>query len=537
MDSSQAIKITSLQRMLEYYGPRQVSLIGDACQEFSAKFIDIVGSAVLHKTGEKQRFFELDQFFAVDVGKQAFMIKAKGDKEDFCLFTEVLLDALEGDAQGDYFDTVGVEKFVTSHSLARYLKATVAKEAGKYGVQMNPYPRPGFFTDTTYLRIPEPPRPDLPAWITHLGNSGLASGGPNGLEILKKLVLYVLVHLKSLWPPERSRRTSKRLRLIRSKTQKSAIEAEATALINARIASYDAFTFLVSNATRNIRSELNCGIAISGTDVSKIHANFGLVSSIGEQPNLFQIAWKKDISDGLEWSDALVILAEGRIVPVCVVNGFITVLHAIGATFLSLFHREHLAPHFQDITSISLLAQAQIGPMSPEDTLEWAASVCQREPSNVMLGCITAQFYDVIRDVNSLRQMAAFYAQNHRPVPLDIILYGGGTISEHDGRLFAEIPAVAEREPQTQEGKQDEGPVFKDYPIAGRVPWMRQAWGAVATARCDASAEAWREQALKAMEHLAPGLFTVAKPSGHAAFFKLAGIRDIQDNAEHTRTR
>src|SRR5690606_7556415 len=46
-DLSEAIKVLTFQRVLERYGPKQVSMIGDACQEVSPHFIDLVGSAVL----------------------------------------------------------------------------------------------------------------------------------------------------------------------------------------------------------------------------------------------------------------------------------------------------------------------------------------------------------------------------------------------------------------------------------------------------------------------------------------------------------
>jgi hypothetical protein len=147
----------------------------------------------------------------------------------------------------------------------------------------------------------------------------------------------------------------------------------------------------------------------------------------------------------------------------------------------------------------------------------------------ITLGCFAAQFYDAIRDVDSLRSMAAYYATNLQPVPLDIILYGGGTISEIDGRLYADIPAFAARRPRTSEEKEHPftykpTPGVSRHPIAGRIPWMRQAWGAVATARCDASAEAWRRQALAVMDYLAPGIFTIVQPAGRRALAKLAGI-------------
>src|SRR5690606_27985168 len=104
-DLSEAIKVLTFQRVLERYGPKQVSMIGDACQEVSPHFIDLVGSAVLNRPDDEPIPYELDRFFASDAGKQAFMIKGQGNQQSFCLFTEVLLDALEGDAPEEYYET------------------------------------------------------------------------------------------------------------------------------------------------------------------------------------------------------------------------------------------------------------------------------------------------------------------------------------------------------------------------------------------------------------------------------------------------
>lgn len=146
---TEAIKVASLQRMLEYYGLDQVSIIGDCCQEYSSRFIDLIGSAVLDRPNEMPNSYELDQFFAVEVGKKAFMIKAKGNDEAFCVFTEVLLDALRGKAT----EVDNRNYVVTSQSLARYLQNHVAIEAGKYGVQMIPQTKPGFYTDRIYAQV------------------------------------------------------------------------------------------------------------------------------------------------------------------------------------------------------------------------------------------------------------------------------------------------------------------------------------------------------------------------------------------------
>lgn len=51
------------------------------------------------------------------------------------------------------------------------------------------------------------------------------------------------------------------------------------------------------------------------------------------------------------------------------------------------------------------------------------------------------------------------------------------------------------------------------------------------TARCDESAEQWREEALSAMEHLAPGSFTNLAPGGREAILGLSGIKASKPRA------
>lgn len=523
--STEAIKVSSLQRMLEYYGPKQVSVIGDACQEFSSKFIDLVGSAVLDRPEEEQHPYELDQFFAVDVGKQAFMIKAKGEQKDFCLFTEVLLDALEGDAQDTYFEEIGADKFVTSQSLARYLDNNVAREAGKYGVRMIPRPKPGFYTDRNYLSIPGPPPQVRASDIYRPVDFDLQDAHTSPAEPMEKA-------------KPRSRSVGK-ARLVTPKSPNAALNGEAQALDKAREACREAYVDEVSNATVRDHFETGCGICVSGADVADVEASFGEVSRLDEQPNWFRIKLATGDADSFGWSDTLVTLADGRIVSVCAVSSFVAALHIIDAAALSLFHRPIGADEYEGRMAIDLLAQAHAGLLSRQAIIDMAAMLRYGKHRIITLGCIAAQFYDAIRDIDSLRSIAAFYAMNHQPVPLDIILYGGGTISEYGGRLYADIPAVAAREPRTPEEREQsftyaQTPGFKRHPIAGRIPWMRQAWGAVATASCDASGVAWRRQALAAMDYLAPGIFTIALPAGRKALIKLAGITVKKARPNHS---
>jgi hypothetical protein len=520
-DPSEAIKVSSLQRMLEYYGPRQVALIGDACQEFSARFLDLVGSAVLRMPEEEQRPYELDQFFAVDVGKQAFMIKANSDQTDFCLFTEVLLDALESDGAAASFEQVGSDRVVTSQSLARYLDANVAKEAGKYGVRMVPRPRPGFYTDRVYLTLPQAPADAGPkfGWSVPAGGEDSHSYGVPMEE--------GVVH-RGVEPEPRIVRKVANV----APATRRALQQRGHALNAEREASRKAFVDQVGSAAGRDHFETACGICVSGADVVQVDVAFGSASRVAEQPNWFRVAPQPAGVAHLAWSDALVTLADGRIVAVCAVLGFVADLHLMDAGAVSLFHRPLGEPHHDGQQTVDLLARMQAGLLDRQAIVDAAATLRNSKHRILTLGCIAAQFYDAIRDVDSLRSMAAFYVMHNQPVPLDIVLYGGGRIRQYEGRLYADIPAVPPRQPRTeQEGRQgfttQATPAHMGHPVAGRIPWMRQAWGAVATAQCDPSSEVWRQLALQVLPHLAPGTFTTAQPDGRATLSSLALLSSL----------
>jgi hypothetical protein len=516
---TEAIRVSALQRMLEYYGPKQVSMIGDACQEFSSKFIDLLGSAVLDRPDEEQGTYELDQFFAVDVGKQAFMIKAADGQQAFCIFTEVLLDALEGDAQSPCFEQNGADKFVTSQSLASYLDANVEREAAKYGVRMIPRPKPGFYTDRIYLAMPGTP-PAQPSGQLTSGagatpdRSGAASGSAKA-----------------------TKRSVAKIHLTKPPKDLPAFSIKSSALDISREMQRAVFVGEAGQAAVRNHFETRCGICVSGATVADVHASRGRASRMDEDPNWFRIDLGSEPSHNNKWSDVLVALDSGRLVSVCAIEGFVAGLHVFDASALSLFHRELGAPDYHGEFAIDLLAKVYTGLLDPREIIDAATGLRYGKHRVITLGCIAAQFYDAIRDVDSLRSMAAFYAQHRQPVPLDIILFGGGTIREVNGCLCASIPAVPARAPRTdgerrQSFTYEATPAIEGHPIAGRIPWMRQAWSALATAQCDESASHWHQRALAAVEFLAPGAFTVALPEGRDAFFALAGITEEQDKFE-----
>lgn len=493
-DPSEAVKVSALQRMLEFYGPRQVTIIGDACQEYSAKFIDIIGSAILQKRDEERRAFELDRFFPVDAGSPAFMIKAQGNDEAFCLFTKVMLDALEGDAPARFFESIDGVDCITSQSIARFLEQTLPSEAGKYGVRMVPRPRPGFYTDRVYYSAPHPVL-TVESGVEAAGDS--ESGGEWTFELRNRPSWLKLIEDEDL------PRSVPRRELI------------------SRIAYEDAADVGVPENFEG------CGLCIDGSSAKLIGISTGTLSPYNSP------SWHVVDLSHHSSSDAIVTLANGSIVYACLIPKFVTAVRVFDNGEVSVIHADHTARRYQFRKSVQLLYRLYAGLISDFDVIDVAAKIRERKHCTITAGVVAAQFYDSLRDVDSLRSMASFYVANGQPIPLDIVLFGGGRLVSREGFLYADIPDVSRRAPRTRVERHraytfDPTRGVRNYPVAGRVPWMRQAWGAIDTVECDRRAEEWRALARSILPHLGSGLFTTVRPKGRDALLELAGTTHIR---------
>lgn len=510
---NEAVKVSSLQRMLEYYGPEQVTIIGDACQEFSARFMEVIGSPILDKTEEHRRDFELDRFFPVDAGSQAFMIKAKGEKEAFCLFTEVMLDALEGDAPEKYFETIDGSRHVTSQTLAKYLKENLATEAGKYGVRMDPRPRPGFYTDRVYYSAPEPSGParsGTPSAEESAGNESKPSVTP-GAAATPRRRLVAKVNLTAI----------QNAGYLVAALEEKRREEENAYLAAAREEVRDHF-------------ETGCGICFTGATIGEVRASRGTLSQDYLPPKWYRLGLSNE-HDPLLWADVLVDLADGSVASACVVQNFITAMHSYEGGGVNVLHRPLFSPPSEGRNVIELLGKMQAGSLTEQQILDAAAELRSGKHRVLTMGAIVGQFYDSIRDTKGLRSIAAFYAKHNQPIPLDVVLFGGGKLYAKDDDLFADVPATEARSPRSQTERRRKYTFeatleVTQHPVAGRIPWMRQAWGAIETADCDTSAETWRELALSALPHLGVGPFSQVRREGRDALFALAGVKSNRED-------
>ena len=251
-------------------------------------------------------------------------------------------------------------------------------------------------------------------------------------------------------------------------------------------------------------------------------------------PNWYRLELSNE-HDPLLWADVLVDLTDGSVASACVVQNFITAMHSYEGGGVNVLHRPLFAPPGEGETVIALLGKMQAGSLTEKQIIDAAAQLRSGKHRVLTLGAIVAQFYDSIRDTESLRSIAAYYAIHNQPIPLDVVLFGGGKLFARANELLADVPSTEKRSPRSQTEQRrkytfEATPEVTRHPVAGRVPWMRQAWGAIETADCDASAEEWRKLALSALPHLGAGSFSQVRGEGRDALLALAGITSNRED-------
>ncbi|MFD1841886.1 hypothetical protein ACFSAA_00660, partial [Sphingomonas qilianensis] len=280
--------------------------------------------------------------------------------------------------------------------------------------------------------------------------------------------------------------------------------------------------------------ETGCGICFTGAPVGNVRTSRGEVSQDWLPSNWFRLQLSDD-RDPLLWADVVVNLADGSAASACVVQNFITAMHAFADGGLNVLHRPLFADARESKDIVALLAKLHAGTLTEGEIVDAASMLRYGKHRVITLGPVAAQFYDSVRDTNGLRSIAAFYAQAGQPIPLDILLYGGGRLFVQGDTLVADVPATGDRAPRSAIERErgytyQATPAVTQHPVAGRVPWMRQAWSALATAECDPTAESWRQEALAVLPHLAAGPFTKVRPTGAEALAMLAGVTENRED-------
>jgi hypothetical protein len=117
----------------------QLCIIADACRNTGRDAIEFKGHSILTSTANMNRRIQLDKFLSTGLGDYSFQINKTDSQSAYCLFSEVMLSALQGEVK----EAIATEDHqfkpvVTNHKLAEYLEKEVRSRAAAIGEDMEP---------------------------------------------------------------------------------------------------------------------------------------------------------------------------------------------------------------------------------------------------------------------------------------------------------------------------------------------------------------------------------------------------------------
>ena len=470
-DSSEAIRVPNLQSVLRTYHPAQVSIIGDSCRATHAGFLDLLGNAVLLRRAETPGEFELDQFLATVAGAPAFMVPARGSSGSYCVFTEVLLSGLQGEAKEER----GGVALVTSGAIAKYLKSEVPLRASELNVSITPEPKPGFIQpEDVYAKL-----------------------GASAVPAVETVVL-------AARPP-----------------MAFGVSKERPAPRDDRAAKAENMRNELANENLPTHFETEAGLSITGANIENLKTDIltppGVQVSRKWEPQAgwIRVGRLEDPPLPMDrlFADLFVKVSPESWAYAFAMRGFVTALTIRNGSCLSVISRE-IGYHRQEYARTEeIVARMNAGLISGDEAYDLAAQIRMDKHRDLVLGAIAAHLYVSVGDTDNIRRMASYYAYHKQPIPFDIALLTGDPIRPVGGMFLLDVPQVEAREPRTDIEKRysytyEATPPYPAVPILGMVPLLRRAWTFLEIVDWSPELESWREQLIEARKGLRSAPFT-----------------------------
>lgn len=445
----EAISVARFVRLLQYYQPKRVSLLIDACRTTDLAGDLLNGSGILDLTDEAPQEFLEDRFRAAAEGQASYMIRGPGGGEH-CLFSSVLVHAL----CGRYPEAVAArdsQSVVTSGTIYACINHHFPREAARYGVRVRPSLKPQFLSpDDVYTTLPiaHAPRP-LPTPGRVDAPIGASPRGPAEPVIVSS-------------PARRAPRYAEEI--------------------------------------RPTHFETGTGLAVVGIHQADLTLGAGS-AAVHERPSE-DVSWWRILPGTVQGTNSLAVQLEGGlVVGSAIIPGMIATISIAGrnrSDFLSapdgvkgptsVIFRSSQGWAPQDEVDVAsqeserVIGRVWAGELGSDEALSIAIGLRRFKHVNPMLGVVAAYLYDASGDRDSIRRLAWYYTQFYQPIPFDIALLAGLRLRrDAGGRLLASLPAVASRAPRTEdEARHPEllgstTPV-EDASVAGGFPWLRQGW-------------------------------------------------------------
>lgn len=516
-DPEEVISRLAFQRQLTTYRIPQIAFFVDACRTVTNLGPYIRGRGVLSNSGADRLNPQLDTFLACSLGHPALSIQGAVPSQDRCLFTEVVLEGLSGNAEA------AIEKChhaqapaVVSHTLANFVESEAENRASLLNRINRPEIQAAFRApEDVYLKIeegrqsagshPPPDRPIVPAPDTYREDAvrleqlstrinqqvtrdaldqvfpdfmrwfGFGRGGFYQEELLYPLRDY-----------------------LNSDSGAVAWSAPPSAVALPPSSSRNRFLdFPFPWPASGLRMRFTPG---SRSTLMLVMAENGDWSALPVFPRLLAIA----------------TLSTGGL------KAF---------TYLGQYSFE--APEIlRDYSDI--LGPLSAGQLRPSDANRIADRVRPLKHVNPLFGVVAAYLYAASGDIDNIIRMADYYFNEDQPVPFDIALLGASHLrwisdSDNGFKVFADFKAVPEVKDNTD--KQSYRPYFARHPfpaangipVSGCMPWLRQGWPVLTSDKDLEVPEIVREMS----KQLRSGPFTTISGEAGHSLAKALGYRTI----------
>jgi hypothetical protein len=494
------VAIEVLKRRLYRYNIDQIAIFADACRSLPSNIgvADLTADGVLGRgPREPASTPPIDKFNAAQDGAQAYMVPGPNPEDDRCLFSGVLLEGLWG-ARREAISKILPGK-VTSRSLGAYLEAEVPKVAKRYNRVLVPSVQPNFpeGDDIYYDDGPHLTPPAFPDWP------------PPETPVAPSLVFGIVGDMTGRF----SAGIANIMEFVAG-TGASTTPAAPALLDQLR------------NQSRPTHYETGSGFAVEGMPVKAVWTTKDVFARPDGPGAWWQVG---QFSGGLldHPSPMLVEFVDGLFAAAVMMPNFIATILRDPRGVTALIYREiHMQREVASATENAIVEMEQ-GALRADRATDLAVELRQGKHFDPVRGVLSAYLYDSIGDAESIRRMARFYISEGQPIPYDIALLADLKGELHDGVLWAQVPAVAMREPRTEAERQftwtytatTEGKGV----VGGLWPWMRQGWTFLDDPADDGSTLVL-PGLVQLRDRLVPARFATLDPEGGQALAQRFGL-------------
>lgn len=423
----------------------QLCFLIDACRSTASSALDFVGDPIVTAGGNLQKL-QIDMFFATMLGSEAYQPKATAARPAYCLFSDILCNALEGRVpeviETQYHPFCPV---IDNGLLADYLDAEVPKRAAKLNEIMQPDNNTRIRRNHNYYDLLTPPSVTDPT----PPHGGITADVETATEALELEAMDV--------------RSEAAVAHARTEDFEKALKNAGMILENT-VGSASDYSAIVVEGSRAVAVPKGASKQMQRVDdqwvyhpVEEDHRNYPIFA---EQQG--------------EW----------LLVPYVDFTHVLVTSALPGDVLLHKGEQDAITPFPYWDTSLSTNAGLTDKlPPRVSDAQRFADEIRYgkaRKPNNAN---IAGYLYDVIGDIDNARRTAHYMAQDAM-LPIDLALIAGESVRwrRNDNgvwRVFADLPAVDTAIDHPRDRPQFTAASFSpkyDVPVRGILPIFRQGW-------------------------------------------------------------